>query len=71
MTKAKITEKHFDKRNSDFDRDHSVAQESFITKTMDTLIVRKRFSSESISDVDTTELIHKLSDCVIETDQDI
>ena len=65
---TEITELSFVNQDPDFRRDHSVAHESFRTKTKSKPILKKPVSFEFFPQVDTSDLIQKLSDFAREAD---
>ena len=66
-----IAELNFESQDLDFRKDHSVAHESFRTKTKGKRIPKKPISFELFPQVDSSDFIQKLSDFAREADLDI
>ena len=68
---TEIAQLNFESQDSDFRRDHSVAQELSRRKTKDKSILKKPISFELCFDVDTPDLIQKLCDFARDADLDM
>ena len=68
---TELAELNFENQDPDLRRDHSIAHESFRTRTKDKPILKKLISFEFFPHVDTSDLIQKLSDFARESDLDL
>ena len=68
---TKIAELNFESQDRDFRSDHSVAHESFRTKTKDKPILKKPISFELFPHVGTTDFIQKVGDFAREAELDL
>ena len=62
---TEVAELIFESQDPDFRRDHSVAHESLRMKTEGKPILRKLISFELFPQIDTSDLIQKLSDFLV------